>query len=55
MKPNITCKTTKQKKKKRRREEGVSFGAAVWDVVDPTYDDVLLGSQGHRENVARVV
>ena len=44
-----------KKKKKKEREEGVSFGDAVWDVVDPTYDDVLLGSQGHRENVAHVV
>ena len=48
-------KKKKKKKKKRRREERVSFGDAVWDAVDPTCDDVLLGFQGHQENAICVV
>ena len=37
----------KKKKKEMRREERISIGSAVWDAIDPTYDDVfLLGFQG---------
>ena len=51
----LKTKKKKKKKKKRRREERVSFGGAVWDAVDPTCDDVLLGFQGHQENAICVV